>query len=114
MDTMTAMLRARANAGHELKVFDWLKAAQLIREQKPKEAGAGLAGDWEYTGGPIYRNGAPVPKKDTYVYLASNHATPLIELDGEAVECFKIQSQTPGWGSGTYWPEEALAVLNAP
>jgi hypothetical protein len=98
----------------EPKVFDWLKAAELIRERKPEEACAGLAGDWEYTGGAIYRNGAPVPKDETYVYLASNHATPGIELDGETIPCFKLKSQTPGWGAETYWPEEALAILNAP
>lgn len=113
MDTFTALALARAHKHCERKVFDWEKAARLIRERGAKEASAGLAGDWEYTGGPILANGRPVPKDETYTYLASNHATPLLEIDGEAVDCFRLESQTPGWGSDTYWPPEAMAILDA-
>jgi hypothetical protein len=33
--------------GAKLKVFDWNKAARLIKEHKPVYAGAGLRDDWE-------------------------------------------------------------------
>ena len=80
MDTMSAfamgeMARAR---GSKAKVFDWDKAAQLIKERKPEIAEAGLSGDWEYTGGEIYCDGKPVPQDDTYTYLSSIWATPCL------------------------------------
>ena len=64
----------------KLRVFDWTKAAHLIKEQKPDVAEAGLAGDWEYTGGIIYEDGKP--DKKSYTYLASLWAIPQIKLDG--------------------------------
>lgn len=94
-------------------VFDWNKAANLIKEHKPALAEAGLRGDFDCTGGPIYRDGEPVKKENTYTYLASCWATPIIRLDDLDYECFYMENETPrGWGSGTYWPEEALDILN--
>ena len=94
-------------------VFDWDKAAQLISEMKPSVASAGLAGDWEYTGGEIFRDGKPLSQDETYVYLASTWATPEINIDGEVLDCFKMQSETPGWDSDTFWPETSLAIIAA-
>lgn len=112
MDTMTAFAMGQANRGKPLKVFDWNKAAALIRERKPTIASAGLAEDWNWTGGDIYRDGEPVPKEDTYTYLASTWATPELDLDGETVDCFLMQEETDGWDAETYWPHSALAELN--
>ncbi len=114
MDTFSAAARGMANAGRELKVFDWDQAARLISERKPAEASAGLAEDWEWTGGVIYRDGKPVPPGDTYTYLASNWATPELNMDGEVVACFRMQSETTGWDSSTYWPDSALALISEP
>lgn len=111
MDSMAAFVIGEANRGREMKVFDWDKAAALIVERKAKYAGAGLAGDWEYTGGSIFKDGQPIPQEDTYTYLASTWATPELEIDGETIACFKMESETPGWDSGTYWPESALEIL---
>lgn len=111
MDTMQAFMRGEASRGREPMVFDWDKAAELIRERQPEEARAGLAGDWEYTGGDIYRDGAPVPSEDTYTYLASTWATPELEIDDEVIDCYRMQSEVPDWGSGTYWPQSARAIL---
>jgi hypothetical protein len=47
MDTMRAFAMGEANRGKELKVFDWEKAARLIRERSPESVWAGLSGDWE-------------------------------------------------------------------
>lgn len=53
MDSFSAMMRGQAArmAGAAHMVFDWDKAARIIRERKPSTAAAGLSGDWEYTGG---------------------------------------------------------------
>lgn len=103
--------RAAVARGDELMVFDWDKAASLIRERKPAVVEAGLSGDWSYTGGTIYRGGETC---DEYTYLASMWAKPMIELDGERVECFIYdtpETNPQGWGSDTQWPESALEIL---
>ena len=112
MDNLKAFSAGQANRGKEPKVFDWEKAAKLIKELGASEAEAGLSGDWEYTGGCIFQDGKPVPRDETYVYLASTWATPEIEIDGVVMDCFRMASETPGWDSDTYWPPEALAILN--
>lgn len=113
MDTAAAFRMGEANRGKELMVFDWERAAQIIADRKPETASAGLSSDWEWTGGAIYANGAPVPKDQTYTYLASTWATPELEVDGDVIACFKMQSETPDWGADTYWPTEALAIISA-
>ena len=109
MNSLFAFAMGEANRGKELMVFDWDKAARLIKEKKAEYAEAGLAGDWEWTGGTIYEDGHPV--KDSYTYLASTWATPQIDLDGELIACYRMQSETPGWDSSTKWPESALSIL---
>lgn len=111
MDTVNAMLLGRATSHRERKVFDWIKAAEIIRDRKPQIASAGLRDDWGCTGGTIYQDGKPVPVDSTYTFLASTWATPEIDIDGEVVECYRMQSEVPDWNAETYWPIEALAIL---
>lgn len=92
-------------------VFDWNKAARLIRERKPECASAGLRDDWEWTGGIIYKDGEPV--MDDYTYLSSTWAVPELNMDGDIVECFRMEYEAPGWNSDTKWPQSALNILNA-
>jgi len=112
MKTTKAIDLAEANRGNESKVFDWDKAARLIKEHRSLNARAGLRGDWEFTGGDILRDGIPVPRSETYCYLASNWATPELEIDGLIVECYQMKSETPGWDAHTYWPESAREALS--
>lgn len=114
MDTMSAFIRGQANRGKPSMVFDWNRAAQIIKERGAKSASAGLEGDWEWTGGTILTDGKPTPHEDTYVFLASTWATPQLEVDGETIECYVMADQTPGWNSGTYWPDSALTILGLP
>jgi len=44
----------------ECKVFDWDKAAQLMKENNATTAAAGLKGDWENTVGVILKEGEVV------------------------------------------------------
>jgi hypothetical protein len=120
MDSLSAFALGQANRGNPARVFDWKKAAELIRDTNPIVASAGLSGDWEYTGGKIFEDGQPVPSGDTYTYLASTWATPELDLDGETIDCWIWEYDSPGWDakkkqggwdSGTYWPPEALAIL---
>ena len=100
---------ARAR-GAKLMVFDWDKAARLIKKKKPNIASAGLSGDWEWTGGEIFKNGEPVT--DSYTYLASIWATPELDLDGDIIPCYKMKDETE-WGSDTKWPKSALKILKS-
>lgn len=113
MDSFAAFARGEANRHKELMVFDWEVAARIIKERNPRVASAGLSGDWEWTGGPIWRDGKPVPREDTYTYLASTWATPELDVDGDVIPCYRMQSATPGWASDTYWPAEALRLIEA-
>lgn len=110
METLAAFAMGEATRGNPLRIFDWKRAAELIRKRKPEVASAGLAGDWEWTGGKIYRDGAPVPRAETYTYLASTWAVPELDLDGDVQGCWVWMDGT-GWDAETYWPDEALAVL---
>ena len=108
MNTIEAFVMGQANRGKEQMVFDWEKAAKIIKERKPTVA-AGLRSDWEYTGGTIYRDGKPV--KNEYCYLASTWAVPELDVDGDIIECYRMASDTPGWDSDTLWPKTALEIL---
>lgn len=108
MNSILAYQMALANAGAEHKIFDWDKAARIIKERKPHEAAAGLRWDWEYTGGIIYADGKPVFDGDTY--LGSNWAVPELEIDGEIIECYVMASQTE-FNANTIWPQSALEIL---
>lgn len=112
MDSMSAFAKGMANRGKEEMVFDWDKAAQLIKEKGATSASAGLSGDWEWTGDEILTNGRPVPEGDSWVFLASTWATPELEIDGEVIDCYRMQGETDGWDAETYWPESALKILN--
>lgn len=115
MDTMTAFALGQANRYKPMMVFDWNKAAQLIKDAKPQVVSAGLAGDWEYTGGMIFENGEV--DLDSYTFLASTWATPEIEIDGELQDCFIMQGDVPDeWGddySSIKWPQSALDILRS-
>lgn len=109
MDSMTAFMMGEANRNKELMVFDWDEAARIIKASSAKLAEAGLSGDWEYTGGVIYNE---KPIMDEYTYLASTWAKPELMVDGEVIDCYKMQSLVPEWGCETKWPQSSLDILN--
>lgn len=105
------MLKGFASSTQLLKVFDWYKAARLIKESGYLNASAGLREDWEYTGGFIFKDGKIVPSEETYTYLASMWAVPELNIDGHFYECWIWQKDSPGWNAETYWPESAYKIL---
>lgn len=109
MKTSLAFLRGQANRGKEMMVFDWIKAAQIIKELQPQEASAGLEEDWEYTGGRIFVDGKPYT--DGYTYLASTWGTPQLLINGKVFDCYVMESEAGGWDAYTQWPRIALDIL---
>ncbi len=116
MDTMAAFAMGEANRGKEQKVFDWDKAAEIIRDKKPVMAIAGLKEDMEWTSGKIYQDGEPVITD--YTYLASTWATPVIIAmetesteDFEVIPCYRMAHEVPHWGAETKWPTSAMDIL---
>ena len=109
MNTIAAFAMGEMNRGRELMVFDWDKAAKLIKEAQPNYADAYLRDDREWTGGTIYADDKPV--FDDYTYLASTWAIPTLDMDGVDIECYKMKHEVPEWDSNTKWPDSALAIL---
>jgi hypothetical protein len=108
MDTMQAFMMGRANRGNELMIFDWAKAAHLIKENPNTEICAGLQGDWGYPRNIIWTEGHIVRR---YVYLASTWATPEIEICGVRQDCYVMEHDRPDWDAHTFYPSEALEIL---
>lgn len=108
-----AQLSAEAIArGDKAKVFDWHKAVELIKQHNITNATAGLLGDMSYTAGEILAKGKPVT--DSYTYLSSLWATPILVDDdtGKEYECWDREDKLPEkWDSGTKWPESAVKML---
>lgn len=102
------------------KVFDWNKAAQIIKDNFANHpdlvAEAGLQGDWDYTGGIIFENGKP--SNNSYTYLSSNWATPTLLLfwDGdeqEEIECY-VDAANSTFTEDSKWDENSIAILGIP
>lgn len=92
-----------------MKVFDYEKAARLIREHQSEYATAYLAEDGGETYGVIYKDGKAVLDSDAF--LRSTWATPVIIIDFEVIECWK---KVEGNDYPIDWTPEALAILEAP
>jgi len=78
---------------------------------------AGLEFDMEWTSGTIYSAGKIVA--DSYVYLNSTWATPIIVMDGDEWSCWIYESEAhERWGdanlSNMLWPQSARDILDAP
>lgn len=100
-------------AGEKAKVFDWHKAADILREQKAQNASAGLHEDFMETQETILRDGVPVPADKANTYLASMWATPVLVIDGYSIPCWRFEDDLPEpWGRHTCWPESALTRFN--
>lgn len=112
MDTARAFMRGELarKSGAKQMVFDWDKAAEIIKNRRPLKASAGLLHDYEWTAGEIYSHGMII--KDSYTYLSSNWATPMLILGDyeEEIPCFKMEDETT-WDEKTKWPESAVTIL---
>lgn len=94
-----------------MKIFNWLKAAQLIKAKGCDSAIAFLQNDRYHTAGFIFLDGEIVSRSDSTAYLASEVDEPVIEIAGEVISCGIEESDSPGWSLETWWPDEAVEVL---
>ena len=113
-DFMAMVMTEEDYANSIPKVFDWDKAARLIKENNLTNAYAGLDEDWWWTSGCILEDGKPFT--EDYAYLASFWATPVLiykDEDGEDAVipcwCYKTECE---WDAHTLWPDSALQILN--
>lgn len=115
MDTLSAFMRGQMNRDKEMMIFDWHKAATIIRERGGRDASAGLTSDWEWTGGEILRDGIPISEDQAFgLYLGSTWAPPQLNIDGRIIECWRYESEVPDWDAHTVWPQSARDILAPP
>lgn len=87
------------------KVLDWVKCAQILREQGIRNACVGIGEDMYYTGAKIISRGKPV--LDARPYVGSKWGTPVIQYGRKTIECWKYMGECE-WNPDTVWPQEAL------
>lgn len=107
MNSIAAFAMGLASRDEPARVFDWEKAEAILTERGWPDAEAGLAENLEWTAGCIVQNGAP--HLDSYTYLASTWATPVLIIDGEEIECWRMQDGI-WWGAHTKWPSKSKPV----
>jgi hypothetical protein len=106
-DFATGFLGASAVATKPIgdtKYMDWERAFSIIKERVKKNpyivVEAGLMEDWNNTSGCVFSNGKFVKG---YVYGASCWATPILDIEGEEIECYTYEkpkgftTDVPDW-----------------
>lgn len=86
----------------KMKYMDWEKVKKIVLENHEGVIRAGLMEDWNNTSGLIYAKGKYY---DGYVYGESNWATPIVDVNGEEIECYKSEpndftGRPDWWGQG--------------
>ena len=69
----------------KMKYIDWIKVEQAVKEHPDSVIYAGLQEDWNNTSGLVFAHGKFY---DGYVFGASVWATPIVDVDGEEIECW--------------------------
>lgn len=115
MDTLTACTLGMMSRGRTSKVFDFDKALEIIKNNKIKNAEAGLQMDMEWTLGIIVKDGILVT--DDYTYLGSTWATPImVDLDtSDTYECWCWNNPIDNpnkYNSGSKWEERHFKEFN--
>lgn len=83
-----------------MKYMDWEKVKEIVKLNPNSVIYAGLMEDWNNTSGLIYAKGKYY---DGYVYGCSRWATPIVDVDGEEIECYTLvkkedfTSNLPKW-----------------
>jgi hypothetical protein len=88
-----------------MKIFDWAKAAKLIKKYNADHAEAGLMEDWEMTSETIWCDNKPEREAGNFLY--SDWATPALQIGDALYRCYKYGEEITGW------TKEALAILGA-
>lgn len=83
-----------------MKYMDWQKVQKIVDEHPDAVIHAGLMEDWNNTSGLIFAKGKYY---DGYVYGCSCWATPIVDVDGEEIECWTYEKTAEGSGKPTWW-----------
>lgn len=81
----------------KMKFLDWKKAKELIEANPDAVIYAGLLEDWNNTSGLIYAKGN-FYNGGYMFYGASIWATPILDINGEEIECWTYESTEEGSG----------------
>lgn len=102
--------------GNKVMAFDFDNAAEIIKREFKLHpdliAEAGLQGDWNYTGGTIFKNGKPT--NDSYTFLASNWAKPTLILTWDGIEQHEIEcsiEENERFNSESKWDKISIEIL---
>lgn len=79
----------------DMKYMDWNKVKEIIETHPNSVIYAGLQEDWNNTSGLIFAKG---DYYNGYVYAASVWATPIVDVDGEEIECWTYTQTKEGSG----------------
>ena len=94
----------------DMKYMDWDKVQKLVDKHPNSVIYAGLLEDWGHTSGLIFANGEYYNGR--YIYDRSIWATPIVDIDGEEIECWTYNESKEAtgipewWGNGTKLKDE--------
>ena len=81
--------------------MDWEKVQKIVDGNPSATIYAGLREDWGNTSGLIYAKGEYYSE---YAYCASSWATPIVDVDGEEIECWTYEKTKEGAHLPSWWP----------
>ena len=82
------------------KYMDWKKVQKIVDEHPDSVIYAGLMEDWGCTSGLIYAKGKYY---DGNVFGCSIWATPIVDVDGEEIECWTYEETEEGSDKPSWW-----------
>ena len=80
--------------------MDWKKVQEIVDAHPNSVIYAGLMEDWNNTSGLIFAKGEYY---DGYVFGCSTWATPIVDVDGEEIECWTYEKTKEGSDKPNWW-----------
>lgn len=97
----------------DVYIFDWNKAATIIKANNPKKAYAYVGSLRKHTEVTIWQNDTIMPKTPSFLISYDNFGGGIhLGCDGFATPCSVLLSNTDGWNRDTWWPASAVEILN--
>lgn len=89
------------NRNDPMKYMDWDKVREIIKDNPNSTIEAGLREDWNNTSGLIYEDGEYY--NGGVLYNQSCWATPIVDVDGEEIECWTYEKKLGFTGVPADW-----------
>jgi hypothetical protein len=84
----------------DMKYMNWKKVQEIVDAHPNSVIYAGLMEDWNNTSGLIFAKGRYY---DGYVFGCSTWATPIVDVDGEEIECWTYEETKEGSDKPNWW-----------